>query len=191
MFKIESLDSESRYDIIDLNSGQTATASVLGGTIANGGNLGSGAGIFAGTTGTTLYFKSLVAGSNITLTSSSTGITVSSTGGVSGSFLSGVTATNRKTSSYTIAATDVNKLVEMNVASSNTVTLPPASAVTIATGSAIHFAQYGAGQTQFIAGPNVTIRSYNTNTKLSGQYSFASAFKIGSNEYYLFGDLTS
>lgn len=56
-----------------------------GGEINTASNLGSGQGIFASKSGVNLNLKSLVAGSNISLTASDTTITISSTGGGGGS----------------------------------------------------------------------------------------------------------
>jgi len=50
-------------------------------------------------------------------------------------------------------------------------------------------AQYGAGQTTVVAGSGVTVRSSGGKLNLSGQYSGASLIKIGSDEWYLFGDI--
>jgi hypothetical protein len=77
-YTVSSLEP-GRYVIVDLASGTTATESALNAVISAA-NLGNGSGIYAGKTGTTLYFKSLKAGSNISLTETSTGITVSVTG---------------------------------------------------------------------------------------------------------------
>ena len=52
--------------------------------VTNGTNLGSGDGIFAGLASTLLEFKSLKAGSNVTLTPTGTDITISSVGTVTG-----------------------------------------------------------------------------------------------------------
>ena len=55
-------------------SGETNTAS----------NLGAGSGVFASKVGVDLQFKSLVAGTNVTLSSTSTEVTINATGGGSG-----------------------------------------------------------------------------------------------------------
>jgi hypothetical protein len=55
---------------------------ILNATVTGGTNLGTtGNAIFSAKNGRNLEFKKLAAGSNVTLTSSSTGITISSTGG--------------------------------------------------------------------------------------------------------------
>jgi hypothetical protein len=96
---------------------------------------------------------------------------------------------NRQTASYTLVLGDATKLVEMNVASANNLTVPPNSSVAFATGTQILIAQYGAGQTTVVAGSGVTVRSSGGKLKLSGQYSGATLLKIATNEWYLFGDI--
>ena len=98
---------------------------------------------------------------------------------------------NRQTASYTLVASDADKLVEMNVASANNLTVPPNSSVAFSTGTQILLAQYGAGQTTVVAGSGVTIRSNGGKLKLSAQYSGATLVKIAENEWYLFGDIAS
>lgn len=100
-------------------------------------------------------------------------------------------AANRQTSSYTLALTDANKLVEINNGSANNLTIPPNSSVAFPVGTQIVLAQYGAGQTTVVAGSGVTIRSSGGKLKLTGQYSGATLIKIATDEWYLFGDITS
>jgi hypothetical protein len=97
--------------------------------------------------------------------------------------------TNRQTASYTLVLSDADKLVEMNVASANNLTVPPNSSVAFSTGTQILLAQYGAGQTTVVAGSGVTIRSNGAKLKLNAQYSGATLVKIAENEWYLFGDI--
>ena len=99
--------------------------------------------------------------------------------------------TNRQTASYTLVLGDADKLVEMNVASANNLTVPPNSSVAFSTGTQILLAQYGAGQTTVVAGSGVTIRSNGAKLKLNAQYSGATLIKIASDEWYLFGDITA
>jgi len=98
---------------------------------------------------------------------------------------------NRQTASYSLILTDADKLVEMNVASANNLTVPLNSSVAFPVGTQILLAQYGAGQTTVVATAGVTIRSSGGKLKLSGQYSGATLVKIGTNEWYLFGDINS
>jgi len=96
---------------------------------------------------------------------------------------------NRQTASYTLVLSDADKLVEMNVASANNLTVPLNSSVAFSTGTQILLAQYGAGQTTIVATSGVTIRSNGAKLKLNAQYSGATLVKIGENEWYLFGDI--
>ena len=97
----------------------------------------------------------------------------------------------RKTESYTLVLADAGKLVEMNVADANNLTVPPNADVAFPTGTQILIAQYGAGQTTIVAGVGVTIRSKDSALSLGGQYSAATLVKIAEDEWYAFGDLTS
>jgi hypothetical protein len=93
---------------------------------------------------------------------------------------------NRQTASYTLVASDADKLVEMNVASANNLTVP---ASTFSAGTQILLAQYGAGQTTVVAGSGMTIRSNGAKLKLNAQYSGATLVFISGTEAYLFGDI--
>lgn len=95
---------------------------------------------------------------------------------------------NRQTASYTLVATDNGKLIEMNVASANNVTINNSL---FSAGNQIVVAQYGAGQVSFVAGAGVTIRSASGKLKLTGQYSMATIIAISATEFYLAGDLTA
>ena len=95
---------------------------------------------------------------------------------------------NRQTASYTLVASDADKLVEMNVASANNLTVP---ASVFTAGTQILLSQYGAGQTTVVAGASMTIRSNGGKLKLSGQYSGATLVFISGTEAYLFGDITA
>jgi len=97
--------------------------------------------------------------------------------------------TNRQTASYTLVLSDADKLVEMNVATANNLTVPLNSSVAFPTGTQILLAQYGAGQTTVVATSGVTIRSNGGKLKLNVQYSGATLIKIASDEWYLFGDI--
>ena len=99
--------------------------------------------------------------------------------------------TNRQTASYTLVIGDADKLVEINNASANNLTVPLNSSVAFSTGTQILLAQYGAGQTTIVATSGVTIRSNGAKLKLNAQYSGATLIKIDTNEWYLFGDIAS
>ena len=94
----------------------------------------------------------------------------------------------RKTASYTLVAGDNNKLIEMNVATANNVTIDNSI---FSAGNQILVSQYGAGQTTFVAGSGVTLRSASVKLKLTGQYSMATIIAISATEFYIVGDLTA
>lgn len=98
---------------------------------------------------------------------------------------------NRQTASYSLVLSDADKIVEMNVGSANNLTVPLNSSIAFSIGTQIILAQYGAGQTTVVATGGVTIRSTGGKLKLTGQYSGATLIKIATDEWYLFGDITS
>lgn len=98
---------------------------------------------------------------------------------------------NRQTASYTLVLADAFRTVEMNVASANNLTIPLNSSVAFAIGTQIIIAQYGAGQTTIVATGGVNIRSNTSKVKLSARYSAATLVKVGTDEWYLWGDLTA
>lgn len=99
--------------------------------------------------------------------------------------------TNRQTASYTLVLADADKLVEMNVATANNLTIPLNSSVAFPIGTQILLAQYGAGQTTIVPTSGVTVRSNGGKLKLNVQYSGATLIKIAENEFYLFGDIVA
>jgi hypothetical protein len=99
--------------------------------------------------------------------------------------------TNRQVASYSLALSDKNKLVEMNVGSANNLTIPLNSSISFAIGTQILLSQYGAGQTTVLPTGGVTLRSAGGKTKLTSQYSGATLIKIATDEWYLFGDITT
>jgi hypothetical protein len=98
---------------------------------------------------------------------------------------------NRQTASYTLVDADRSKMVEMNVATANNLTIPLNSSVPFAIGTQIEVAQYGAGQTTIVATGGVTIRSASGNLKIASQYVAVSLLKIGTDEWYCFGNLSA
>lgn len=97
---------------------------------------------------------------------------------------------NAQTASYTLVLGDAGKVIEMNVASANTVTIPLNSSVAFATGTTIDIVQIGAGTTTIVAAdPAITIQSYGSKYSLSGQYSGASLYKRDTNTWIVIGEL--
>lgn len=92
---------------------------------------------------------------------------------------------NRQTGNYVLVLADTTKVVEMNVGSSNTVTVPPQSSVGWPDNTYITISQYGAGATSVVAGSGVTIRSSADTLVSPGQYAPMVLKKIASDEWYL------
>ena len=99
-------------------------------------------------------------------------------------------AISSKSNNYTLALADKRTVIEMNVGSANTLTVPPNSSVAFPVGAEITVYQYGGGKTQIIAGSGVTIRSTPGNY-LRAQYSVATLIKRATDEWILFGDLSA
>lgn len=101
------------------------------------------------------------------------------------------TIINTQTVSYILTLGDSGEVVEMNSASANTLTVPPSGTTNFPIGTSIDIVQYGAGQTTITAGVGVTLRSSGSKLKLTGQYSAATLYKRGTDEWMIMGDLTA
>jgi hypothetical protein len=97
---------------------------------------------------------------------------------------------NPQTASYTLVLGDSAKQVEMNVASANTLTVPPNSSVAFPVGTTILVVQIGAGQTTLTAGSGVTINS-TPGLKLRTQWSTSTLVKRATDTWLAFGDLSA
>ena len=98
---------------------------------------------------------------------------------------------NRQTSNYTFVLSDASKIIEMNVATANTGTIPLNSSVAFRTGTKIEVVQYGAGQTTITGSAGVTLRTANNYTRINARYGAATCIKVGTDEWYLFGNLSA
>jgi hypothetical protein len=96
---------------------------------------------------------------------------------------------NTQTASYTLVLADASKIVEMNVGSANTVTIPTNASVAFPIGTEITVMQLGAGNTTLVAASGVTIRSKDFSTRIGDQYTGATLIKRGTNEWYLIGNI--
>ena len=97
---------------------------------------------------------------------------------------------NRQTgTTYTFVLGDNGMFVEGNNGSAQTYTVPPNSSVAFPIGkTVINVGQYGAGQITIAAGAGVTIRSAGSRLKIGEQYGTVSLVKIGTDEWWLFGN---
>lgn len=96
---------------------------------------------------------------------------------------------NTQTASYTLVLADAGKSVKMNVGSANNLTIPPNADVAFEIGTRIDIIQWGAGATTIVAGAGVTIRSSDGHMQLYGQYAGATAEKVATNEWIIYGKL--
>lgn len=108
----------------------------------------------------------------------------------------GKVALNDQTATYTAVLTDNrNKLVRMNVASSNNFQIPTNASVAFPIGSVINVVQQGSGQTtiQAVTSGTTTIQSTGataTAPKLRAQYSAASCIKVATDTWLVVGDIS-
>lgn len=98
----------------------------------------------------------------------------------------------QKTASYTLA-TDLSdapdEVIEMNVATANTVSIPTDATANYPIGTQIHVFQFGAGQTTIQAvTPGTTTVVGTPGFKLRAQYSFATLIKRAANYWIVVGD---
>jgi hypothetical protein len=105
-------------------------------------------------------------------------------------FASSTLVTNAQTASYTTVLTDKDKMIEMNVASANNLTVPLNSSVAYPVGTQINILQTGAGQTTVVATGGVTINS-TPGLKLRAQWSSATLIKRATDTWVLVGDLSA
>ena len=99
-------------------------------------------------------------------------------------------STNSLTASYTLALSDSQKIVEMNVSSANTLTIPPNSSVAYPVGTSILVVQTGAGQTTITAGAGVTINSF-LGLKIIGRWAGCTLIKRATDTWVAVGGLVA
>lgn len=105
--------------------------------------------------------------------------------------LTQATINSQTGTTYTLVLSDAGKTIDLNNASSITITVPPNSSVALASGSRIDLIQSGAGQVTVAAGAGVTINSKAGNLKLTGQWSAATLIQRSANTWVLVGDLAA
>lgn len=144
--------------------------------------------------------KFMVAGDNLSGAYDGWGTIGSSTKYLSAGFFNNLTVKTqliynqvfvRKTASYTLALGDQCDVIEMNVASANTVTVPTNATAAFSIGTQVTVTQYGAGQTTIAAASGVTLRSTNNWLKISAQYGSATLVKVATDEWYVIGNLSA
>ena len=174
----------------------TRTATLLDGS----GNTSFPGGVTATTfTGSLLGTGSWAVSSSRAITASYALSALSSSYSLSSSFaISSVSASyaptnqlfiNNQGSSYALASTDADKLIEMNSAAPNTLTVPTNASVPFTIGAQIMVVQQNTGPTTIAPAGGVTLRSAGGLLNLASQYSAATLVKRATDEWYVFGDL--
>ena len=96
---------------------------------------------------------------------------------------------NTQSASYTLVLSDQNKMIEINNASANEVTIPLNSAVAFPIGTQILVTQAGAGQTSIGKSVGVNIYAADNKLKLVGQYAMCTLIKKSTDLWYVGGNL--
>jgi hypothetical protein len=98
-----------------------------------------------------------------------------------------IDAIKAKTASYTLGSGDNGRVITMDVATANTLTVPSG----LADGFNCTIIQIGAGQTTITTSAGVTLNSYQSALKISGQHGSASIIGYVSNVYNVAGSLSA
>lgn len=122
---------------------------------------------------------SLVAGTGVTLATTSGKALISTTTIPAVAHNTGVT----------LALTDAGKFVTVTNASAKTITIPKAATVAFPTGTCLYVSQTGAGQVTIAAGGTVTLHAYTGALHTAGQYAVGMLRKMGTNTWRWFGQI--
>ena len=87
---------------------------------------------------------------------------------------------------YTLVLADAGRMIEMNNAATQDLTVPPNSSVAFPVDTRIDIHQQGAGLLSIVAGGGVTIRT-NGGLDSAGQYAGLSLWKRATDEWVLYG----
>jgi len=91
--------------------------------------------------------------------------------------------------SYTLVIADDGKLIDMNKATAQTLTVPAEAAVAFIIGTQILVRQKGAGQVTISPADGVTLQSPDSLVKTYMQYSIVGLLKTAADTWNLLGDL--
>jgi hypothetical protein len=94
---------------------------------------------------------------------------------------------NRQNASYTLQLSDRAKLIEIDSAIPNTLTIP---ANVFSSGDQFLYIPYGDGQTTITAGVGVTINSGTGTYTTASKYGVVSIIAVSATEFYINGNLT-
>jgi hypothetical protein len=98
---------------------------------------------------------------------------------------------NSQSASYILSLEDHGRVVPINNSSANTLTVPPNDSVAFPVGSVVNIIQTGSGQTTITPGSGVTLRSEGNKLKTKAQYALVGMVKVATDEWVVFGNLTS
>lgn len=98
---------------------------------------------------------------------------------------------NAQTASYTLVLADADRIVTMNNASANNLTIPLNATVAFPIGTQLIISQSGAGQTTIVPTAGVTLTSSLTAQKLANQYATATLIKLATNTWLLSGNIAT
>jgi hypothetical protein len=98
---------------------------------------------------------------------------------------------NTQTASYTLVLSDASKIIEMNVASANNLTIPLDSSVAFPIGTEIQVLQFGAGQTTIVATSGVTTKSKSDQLKIGNKWTGVTLVKRATNDWYVIGNVSA
>lgn len=96
-----------------------------------------------------------------------------------------------KSADFTLSLSDSGRTLDVDSATSVTITIPTNASVPFLTGTQIAFIQTGVGQLIFTAASGVTLLSKNSNKKVAARYSPATLIKRDTDTWILIGDLTA
>ena len=166
---VESTTTGSNFDAGAVNTEDIAAAAVTEAKIATG------------------AVTTAKIGASVTLTTPVIGVATGTSLALTGNLVSHID-TNEEVASYTLVLGDDGKIVEMNVASGNIVTIPTNASVAFPVGTQIIIIQTGAGQCTITPDTGVTLNA-TPGTKLRAQYSGATCIKRATNTWIAIGDL--
>lgn len=163
------------YDVFGIADAVSKSGGIFSGTVSFTSGLD---GAIGGTTPASGTFTTLAATGNTTLDGTAV-------------VKQGRPIIDESGTSKTLALSDNGGYIVTGNSSAVTVTVPPNSSVAFPTGAEIVVFQSGAGQVIFAAGAGVTIRSKDSNLKISAQYAAATLKQVATDEWHLFGDLAA
>ena len=107
--------------------------------------------------------------------------------GVTGPVFSGVNA--QTGTSYTLVLADASKIVTMENAAANLLTIPPNASVAFPTDTVINVVRKGAGVTTVEGGTGVTVNGVSTGgAAINNQYQGIALLKVATNTWIMSGD---